>query len=155
MTVMYWLRIHLARKLWLPIVLFSGLTFAAMPAMNFAAAFSTFVGQNLGANKPHRIKTGLIATFRMTSLLAVTISIINIVFCKKHYRFFTSDAEGKDRAEYLIVSPFYITFTAMFAVGGVMRVAGDTRKYQWSLVSTLCRDTCLLPASKSYGAVGI
>jgi putative MATE family efflux protein len=33
-------------------------SFASMPAMNFAAAISTFVGQNMGAKKPERVKHG-------------------------------------------------------------------------------------------------
>ncbi|MBU2652202.1 MAG: MATE family efflux transporter [Bacteroidetes bacterium] len=103
-------------------------SFAGMPAMNFAAALSTFVGQNLGAGKPHRIKTGLGATFRMTSLIAVSISLILVVFSRGMISLFTSDPEVIEiGAKYLqIVSPFYIVFTTMFVVGGVMRGAGDT-----------------------------
>ena len=41
---------------------------AAMPAMNFAQALSTFVGQNIGANKLNRVKKGLYTTLIMTSL---------------------------------------------------------------------------------------
>jgi len=103
-------------------------SFAGMPAMNFAAALSTFVGQNLGAGKPDRIRTGLSATFRMTSLIAVSISLILVVFSRGMISLFTSDPEVIEiGAKYLqIVSPFYIVFTTMFVVGGVMRGAGDT-----------------------------
>ncbi len=31
-------------------------SFASMPAMNFAMALSAFVGQNLGAQKPERVR---------------------------------------------------------------------------------------------------
>jgi Na+-driven multidrug efflux pump len=33
-------------------------TFAMMPSMNLSQAISTFVGQNLGAGKPERVKRG-------------------------------------------------------------------------------------------------
>ena len=38
--------------------------FASMPAMNFAAALSSFVGQNLGANKPERVRRGFVETLK-------------------------------------------------------------------------------------------
>jgi len=103
-------------------------SFAAMPAMNFAAALSTFVGQNLGANKPQRVRTGLISTALMTSAFALTISSIAYLLAGPLMRLFTNDQDVISQGvDYLhIVSPFYIVFTAMFTVGGVMRGAGDT-----------------------------
>ncbi len=103
-------------------------SFAALPAMNFANAFSTFVGQNLGANRPERVRTGLWATFKMTTTIAVTISLIAIIFSRPLMQLFTQDpAVIEIGASYLkIVAFFYITFSTMFVVGGVMRGAGDT-----------------------------
>jgi len=102
--------------------------FASMPAMMFAAALSTFVGQNLGANKPERVKKGLIATFYTTSAIALIVGVISFTFSRPLMQIFTSDENvifiG---VQYLhIVSFFYITFTAMFTIGAVMRGAGDT-----------------------------
>ncbi len=102
--------------------------FASMPAMMFAAALSTFVGQNIGANKPERVKKGLISTFYMTSSIALTVAVLAFTFSRFLMQLFTSDenviAIG---IEYLqIVSFFYIAFTTMFTVGAVMRGAGDT-----------------------------
>jgi putative MATE family efflux protein len=103
-------------------------SFAAMPAMNFANALSTFVGQNLGANRPERVRKGLLATFKMTSIIAITITLVAFVFSEPLMRLFTSDREVIEiGVSYLkIVSFFYITFSTMFVVGGVMRGAGDT-----------------------------
>ncbi len=102
--------------------------FASMPAMMFAAAFSTFVGQNLGANKPERIKKGLIATFYTTSAIALFVGLIAFTFSRPLMQMFTSDENVIIIGiEYLqIVSFFYVTFTAMFTIGAVMRGAGDT-----------------------------
>jgi len=101
---------------------------AGMPAMNFGAALSTFVGQNLGANKPERVKQGLKATFMMSVALAVFTSLVVIVFRYQLMHLFTEDiAVIAIGAEYLvIVSSFYIFFSSMFVIGGVMRGAGDT-----------------------------
>jgi putative MATE family efflux protein len=103
-------------------------TFASMPAMNFAMALSAFVGQNLGAQKPERVRHGLLSTFYMTTAISVAISLIGIFFAGPLMRLFTNDLEviaiGKDYLQ--IVSGFYIVFSTMFVVGGVMRGAGDT-----------------------------
>ena len=103
-------------------------SFASMPAMNFAAALSTFVGQNLGANKPERVRTGLLSTVAMTSLFSISISALALILSAPLMRLFTTDAEVvRIGVHYLyIVSPFYVIFTTMFTVGGVMRGAGDT-----------------------------
>jgi putative MATE family efflux protein len=101
---------------------------AGMPAMNFGAALSTFVGQNLGANKPDRVKQGLKTTFLMSGALALFTSVVVILFRKQLMQLFTTDISVIDiGANYLvIVSSFYICFSTMFVVGGVMRGAGDT-----------------------------
>ena len=103
-------------------------TFASMPGMNFAMALSAFVGQNLGAQKPERVRRGLLSTFYMTSAFSVVISLIGIFFAGQVMRVFTNDPEviaiGKDYLQ--IVTGFYIVFSTMFVVGGVMRGAGDT-----------------------------
>ncbi len=101
---------------------------AGLPAMNFGAALSTFVGQNLGANKPERVKQGLKATFMMSGALAVFTSMFVIIFRNQLIHLFTDDAAViAIGAQYLvIVSSFYVFFSAMFVIGGVMRGAGDT-----------------------------
>jgi putative MATE family efflux protein len=103
-------------------------SFASMPAMNFAMALSAFVGQNLGAQKPERVRHGLLSTFYMTSVISIVISLTGIIFAGAVMRLFTSDLQvieiGKGYLQ--IVSGFYIVFSTMFIVGGVMRGAGDT-----------------------------
>jgi putative MATE family efflux protein len=129
MIVMYWLVNPFGTNVVAAYsVVFRIDSFASLPAMNFAAALSTFVGQNLGAKKPERIKRGLMATLRMTALISITISTLAFVFSEQLIDVFTSDpnviAIG---SEYLqIVSPFYIIFTSMFVIGAIMRGAGDT-----------------------------
>jgi Na+-driven multidrug efflux pump len=101
---------------------------AVIPAMILSQALATFVGQNLGANKPERVRTGLIATVRITIIVTIITTAIVVLFGSYFMRAFTSDTEvvriGK---EYLtIVSLFYILFAMMFMFTGVMRGAGDT-----------------------------
>lgn len=103
-------------------------SFAAMPAMSFTVALSTFVGQNLGANRPDRVKAGLKATLIMTSAMSVIISVITVLFGRPLMMMFTSDSVviemGQDYLK--IIGSFYILFSVMFVINGLLRGAGDT-----------------------------
>lgn len=101
---------------------------ATTPAMNFATALSTFVGQNLGANKPERVRKGLLSTLAMAFGLVSGVTVILIVFKRQLMGLFTDNPEViAIGAEYLvIVSSFYLIFATMLIFGGVMRGAGDT-----------------------------
>ena len=102
--------------------------FAAMPAMSFAIALSTFVGQNVGANKPERVKTGLRATFLMSSGVTLTISALILIFARGLMRMFTDDETVIElgRGYLVVIGIFYILFSTMFIYTGVLRGAGDT-----------------------------
>ncbi len=103
-------------------------SFASLPAMNFAAALTAFVGQNIGANKHHRVKNGLKSTLKMTSMGSIFVSLIAIFFGENIMGIFTNDLNVIELGEqYLvIVSSFYLIFSSMFVIGAVMRGAGDT-----------------------------
>ena len=102
--------------------------FAVMPAMSFAVALSTFVGQNMGANRPDRVKAGLRATLIMTSVFSAVISLITVIFGRLLMRMFTNDQVVIDLGgDYLrIIGAFYILFSVMFVINGLLRGAGDT-----------------------------
>jgi putative MATE family efflux protein len=99
-----------------------------LPAMNFAMALSAFVGQNIGAQKSDRIRNGLVATLKMSSLIAVIFSVAAVFFGHQLVHIFTNDEDVVNIGqEYLIiVGSFYLVFNAMFIYGGIMRGAGDT-----------------------------
>jgi len=101
---------------------------AILPAMNFSAALATFVGQNIGAGKSERVRRGLIATLLMSSAVSLVVMAAVILFKYQLIGMFTKDPEViRIGAEYLlIVSSFYLLFTAMFKINGVLRGAGDT-----------------------------
>jgi Na+-driven multidrug efflux pump len=101
---------------------------ATIPAMSFSMAISTFVGQNIGANKLDRIKTGLISTVKMMGIVTIVTTLSIMFFGHFMINMFTSDSEViRLGNQYLtIVSLFYILFTMMFIYSGVMRGAGDT-----------------------------
>lgn len=134
-------------------------SFASMPAMNFAMALSTFVGQNLGARKPERVRRGLLSTFYMTAVISLSISLACILFAEPLMRWFTKDATVIDigTGYIYIVTGFYIVFSTMFVVGGVMRGAGDT--FIPMLITFFALWVVRIPAgyylSENYGYLGI
>lgn len=103
-------------------------SFAVMPAMNFSAALTNFIGQNIGADKIHRVRKGFTSTLAMTSVISLFFTIVMVLFGRSLMSIFTPDAEViKIGVEYLvIVSSFYLIFTAMFITQSVFRGAGDT-----------------------------
>jgi len=101
---------------------------ATVPAMSFSQALSTFVGQNIGANKMERIRAGLLSTVKMSGIVTIVTTIFIVLFGHFIMSLFTKDAEViRLGDQYLtIVSIFYIFFTLMFIYNAVMRGAGDT-----------------------------
>lgn len=108
-------------------------SFVSMPAMNFAAALSAFVGQNLAAQKLKRIKNGFRATLIMSGIVCIILTIFVVFFGDSIMRLFV-DPNEKDIAEVIrigheylvIVCSFYILFSTMFVINGLLRGAGAT-----------------------------
>jgi len=136
-------------------------SFATMPAMAFSAAISTFVGQNIGANKNERIGKGLKATLLMISVLALTISACTVIFAEPLMRLFTNKEDYEVVAigvSYLqIVSPFYMVFSMMFIFNGALRGAGDTLFPMFITIMALwiIRLPLSYLLSLHFGAIGI
>lgn len=103
-------------------------SFASMPIMNFGAAISTFVGQNLGANKPERVKNGYKATLIMSTIISLSVTIVVIVFRRPLLAMFNTDPDVISvGVRYLVIIPsFYAVISFMFITSGVIRGAGDT-----------------------------
>lgn len=134
---------------------------ASMPALAFASALSAFVGQNIGANKPERVKVGIYTTLFMSTIFALVIMVITILWGDILMKLFINESEmavimyGE---RYLtIVSSFYVVFSAMFVLHGAMRGAGDTI---FPMIVTLLsmwviRIPVAIWLSNHYGAEGI
>ena len=103
-------------------------SFAVMPAMNLSLGISSFVGQNLGAKKPERVKKGYQATLLMGAVVSVVTTAAVLLFGRPMVSIFTHDVSViKIGVSYLmIVGSFYILFSTMFITTGVLRGAGDT-----------------------------
>jgi len=103
-------------------------SFASLPAMSFSMALSSFVGQNIGAGKLNRVKTGLKSTLLMSCIITLAVTVLIGLFSTPLMKAFTKDPEVVAiGANYLIIiCSFYLLFTIMFTFTGLLRGAGDT-----------------------------
>ena len=101
-----------------------GFVFTSLEA--FALAITTFVGQNIGAKKPKRLKSGIITALVMTLLFVVSVSSILVIFRTPLMKIFTSE---KDVIFYgtkmiVILAPFYVIFSVTEVLSGAIRGSG-------------------------------
>ncbi len=107
--------------------------FVMLPAFSFGTAMTTFAGQNMGAGKIDRVRTGT----RNTTLAAMGISgalcILILLFGKQLMGIFTSTEEliniSYNVMRILLVG--YIAMEVTQCLSGVMRGAGDTMTPMW------------------------
>lgn len=99
---------------------------AVIPSMNFAMALTSFTGQNVGAGCMDRVHRGLKMTLLYSSLTCVLITAVIVLFGSDILRIFTTDEDViRVGREYLvIVSSFYLVFSGMFVINGMLRGAG-------------------------------
>ncbi len=132
---------------------------AILPSMNFAVALSTFVGQNIGAEKIDRVKKGLIETLKLSSISSILIPSLFFLLGKQLVGLFTQDTQVIEIGyQYLIiVSAFYLLFSAMFSFNAVMKGAGDTLIPMFiTLISLwIIRVPASYILSHYFGAIGI
>ena len=134
-------------------------SFAVMPAMNLSVGISSFVGQNLGARKPERVRKGYMAALLMGAVVSVITTIAVLLFGKQLISMFSSDPNViKIGANYLtIVGAFYVVFSTMYITTGVLRGAGDTIVPMFFTLCSLWLIRIPLSAylSKHFGTNGI
>jgi putative MATE family efflux protein len=132
---------------------------AVIPAMVFAQALATYVGQNMGAGKIERVKRGLWTTFFMSSAVSGVMTAVVIIFKYPLMGWFTDDTTVINiGGDYLtIVTSFYLIFTSMFIFGSVMRGAGDTLIPMFITLFALwfIRIPVAFALSREYGETGI
>jgi len=102
-------------------------SFAIMVILNFGIATSTFVGQNIGANRMDRVYDCTKSTALMASLVSVVIALVLVLLRHPVMSLFDDNmAVMEAGAQYLIyTAPFYFLFAIMQVYVGVMRGAGE------------------------------
>lgn len=103
-------------------------TFVFMPITSFAAACTTFVGQNIGAGKLDRVREGTHSTIKLSVAVSIASGILLLVFGKQLMGLFDSspDVVAAGMAYLNRIVPFYWMLAVLFTLNSVMRGAGET-----------------------------
>ncbi len=110
--------------------------FAVLPAFTFGLAVSTYVGQNLGAGKNDRVKSGERAALMLALGTSLVIVLALLLFGKQLIEIFINQ-ESTDPSVYenvvtlggrglKILAAGYIAMGITQIYGGILRAAGDT-----------------------------
>ncbi len=132
---------------------------AMIPAMNFAMALTSFTGQNIGAGCLDRVHKGLRKTLLFSSITCAIITLVIILWGEDILRLFSTDEEVvRIGQEYMvIVSSFYLIFSTMFVINGMLRGAGAVIVPMFSTIFSLwiVRIPVAMILSDSIGERGI
>ncbi len=102
-------------------------TFAFMPIQSFSTAVTTYVGQNVGAAKLDRVKSGTKAGLTLSIGSSIVISAILYPLSGLLMRMFNQDPSViSSGVAYLhCVLPFYLLLALLFIINSVLRGAGE------------------------------
>ncbi len=114
--------------------------FAMMPNFTFGTAATTYVGQNIGANQPERIKKGSLSLLKLALGTAIVLVACILLFGKNLIAMFSETADvielGQRSLQWLALG--YICFAVTQVLQGIMRGAGDTMIPMWiSIINTV------------------
>lgn len=101
---------------------------AFLPIQSLSSAVISFVGQNVGAKKPDRVRQGIRITVVLSAIWAVLMTAVLMPFSGPLVAFFSATPEVVHAgAVYLdCIMPFYFMFAIMFCLNNAMRGAGDS-----------------------------
>lgn len=100
--------------------------FAFLPVTCFSQALSTFVGQNLGAQKHDRVKKGIGFGIVCCCVLAELVGILSYVFAPQMIAFFNDSPDVVDfgTRHMRTICLFYCLMALSHCIAGIMRGAG-------------------------------
>lgn len=102
--------------------------FVFLPIMSIALALTTFVGQNMGANKPERIKVGIRQGMIMSLTMAELFGVFVVICAPWLIGLFSNDpaviAYGVQQAR--VESLFFFLLATTHTCAGALRGAGQT-----------------------------
>lgn len=101
-------------------------TFISLPIMNLGSAVSTFVAQNIGANKVDSVKKGVKSSINMSLSISLFVIIIFFLFKENLIKLFNTDPEVVSiGCRYLLtIGPFFFLIGTSFMLTSAIRGAG-------------------------------
>ena len=113
-----------------------------LPMSNMSNAISTFTGQNFGAGKVERVKSGYKSAIIMIGIFCAIITFILFLFGNRLIGIFVESASNEGviaiGTQYIkIVSVFYFFMGLMVITNGVLRGSGDMKTFLISTITNL------------------
>ena len=121
---------------------------------------SNYTAQNLGAEKPERIRAGFKSGLGLVTALCVPLSLLYFFLGSKLMYLFVENPTGKALATgtlfLKIVAPFYIVVAAKLVSDGILRGSGRMRQFMIATFADLILRVVLAKVlSISMGSMGI
>ena len=112
--------------------------FAMMPNFSFGQAMTVYTGQNVGANKWHRVHQGINQGIYIAEACSGAITLVLLFLNRYLFAIFTDTPELIELAGQMmrIMAVGYIAVSVTQVMGGVMRGAGDTVTPMWISMCT-------------------
>ncbi len=136
-------------------------TFTINSLYTFGNGVSSFTAQNLGANKPHRIKEGMRFGSLMTVVTGCVFAICYLLFNQALVGMFMENGGSINAVEsgalfLKIVSPFYVFIGIKLIGDGILRGLGEMKLFMVATFTDLVlRVVLAYILSPSLGSVGI
>ena len=109
--------------------------------VTFGNGISNFTAQNLGAEKPERVRSGFRAGLKIVWILCIPFVLLYFIFGKYFIYMFldnpTKTAMNTGIEFLRIISPFYFVVAAKLAADGVLRGAGKMKMFMGSTFTDL------------------
>lgn len=114
--------------------------FAILPVMSFSMALTTFVGQNMGAQRYDRVKTGAKVGMALSCGITFTLGLVLVAFAPQVLSIFSDESEViyYGTAMMRTVVPGYLFLAISHALAGVIRGAGLTKVPMIVMVCCWC-----------------
>lgn len=121
---------------------------------------SNFTAQNLGAQKPERIREGFRVGMKLVWMLSIPFVLVYFFLGKHLIYLFLDDPAGKametGRMFLWIVSPFYLVVSAKLVSDGVLRGMGKMRQFMaGTFTDLILRVVLSIALSVPFGPTGI
>jgi putative MATE family efflux protein len=112
---------------------------ALMPGFAIATATAVIVGQNLGANQPHRAEEGVKLALMFYGAIMLAVSVCYYVFAAQLIAFFDpgGSSELVGVSYFHTVPPFYLIMAVSIILSFALNGAGDTQKPMYATLFSM------------------
>lgn len=112
---------------------------AFLPVQALTEAITAFVGQNTGAKKPERVRTGVRIAVTYTVVWCLMMTAALLPASEGLFHLFSPEPAVAEAGRHYMwaIMPPYVTFGVMYVLNGAMRGAGDSVVPMWATILSM------------------